>query len=191
MYDGGASVDPKEMKKLVIVCWLFGAAPALSQTPLNATHPIPTGKISWSDFTGSAEPGSPYWARTEWRVTYKYKYKPWRPYSDTVKVDLDVQPLLKNTSWVIPNRQGDELLLHEQGHFNFALLLAARFKKAADAAVFTKVDHEQKLQVLFTQSLLDVKQLEEQYDSETNHMRNKIAQLAWNLKMEAWLKAAQ
>ncbi|MGI4875423.1 MAG: DUF922 domain-containing protein [Janthinobacterium lividum] len=176
------------MKHLLILFWmLLGARTALSQ--VSDKQLVPAGKIVWSDFIGSVDFASPYWARTDWHVSYTYRTTSFR--YDTLRLNVKVQVLLKPTSWVLPNRQTDELLMHEQGHFNFALLLASLFKKAVVSTVFTKADYAQKVKELFANILTEVKQLEVQYDAETNHMKNKEAQLSWNKKLEELLKAAE
>ena len=174
---------------LFIVCFiLFSNVKKCSAQAVDADKVIENNKLSWSDFSGPLDETSKYWATTNWRVTYKYKafFR-----KDTATIDLIVTPVLKATSWVLPDKKSDELLVHEQGHFDFGLLVAAEFKKVIKSTVLLRSDYSQKISFIFNHILGNVKQLEIQYDEETNHMKNKKEQLRWNTKISEILKAAQ
>lgn len=178
------------MKKLFLIAWLLlGAGVTRSQSPAPDTRVIPTGQLAWSDFTGTVDANSPYWAHTSWRVSYTYRPIGFR--HDTVQLDVQVQPaLLASACWVRPGRESDGLLQHEQGHYDMALLLAAIFKKQASQLVLTRSTYSQQLRELFAGILAEIKQLEVQYDTETEHRKNSAAQLAWDRKLELLLRAA-
>ena len=172
-----------------IVCFiLFCNVEKCGAQAIDADEIIENNKLRWSDFAGPIDETSKYWARTNWRVAYKYKafFR-----KDTVTVDLIATPVLKATSWVLPDKKSDELLVHEQGHFDFGLLVAAEFEKAIKSTVLLRSDYSQKISFIFNSIIGNVKQLEIQYDEETNHMKNKKEQLRWNTKISEMLKAAQ
>lgn len=178
------------MKQLLFIAsLLLGAGAARSQTPVSDARPVPTGKIAWSDFVGEVDANSPYWAHTSWRVNYTYRPVSFR--HDTVQLSVQVQPLLLTSAcWVRPGQQSDGLLLHEQGHYDMALLLAAIFKKQVGLLVLKRGTYPQQVRELFAGVLEEIKQLEVQYDTETEHRKNAVSQLVWNQKLEALLQAA-
>lgn len=150
---------------------------------------IPDGKLKWSDYTGDIDKHSTYWATTYWNVHYKYRIVQF--HQDTVEVDLQVWPALQGNSWVFPNKESAELLQHEQGHYDFARLLTLNFKKEADSTVLLMNNYSRKLDSIFNAALNNIRQMEIQYDNETNHMWNRIEQKRWNKKIGDMLKAAE
>lgn len=149
---------------------------------------ITGGKLEWSDYTGEIDKNSIYWATTHWFVHYKYEIIQF--HGDTVKIDLQVWPALQGNSWVLPDKKTTELLQHEQGHFDFARLLSFEFKKEAGSTVLLINNCDRKLDSIFNAALSNIKQMEIQYDDETNHMRNRTEQKKWNKKIADMLKAA-
>ena len=147
------------------------------------------GKLKWSDFTGVIDRNSNFWATTYWNVHYKYKIIQF--HMDTVKIDLEVWPALKENSWVLPDKETTELLAHEQGHFDFARLLTLQFKKEAGSTVLLMNNYSRKLDSIFNADLDNIKQMEIQYDNETNHMWNRAAQKRWNKKISDMLQAEE
>jgi hypothetical protein len=147
---------------------------------------IPEGKLQWSDFMDEADKNSEYWADTYWYVQYKYNILEFR--GDTVIINLNVWPSLKTNSWVLPDKETDELLQHEQVHFDFARLVAFKFKNEAGSTILFKYNYPQKLDSIFNSILTNIMQMEKQYDDETNHMLNKPEQQRWNKKIADMLK---
>jgi len=150
---------------------------------------ITDGKLKWSDYTGEVDKYSTYWATTYWNVHYKYKIVQF--HHDTVTIDLQVWPALQENSWALPDKETTELLQHEQGHYDFALLLTLEFKKEADSTTLLMNNYNRKLDSIFNATLNNIQQMEIQYDNETNHMWNRPAQKRWNDKIADMLKAAE
>ena len=95
---------------------------------------------------------------------------------------------MEKNSWVLPNRKDNELLQHEQGHFDFAILSASEFKKIALSVTLLKSNYVRKIDSVFNATLNKYKQMEIQYDEETNHMLNKKQKMLWNKKFDEMLK---
>lgn len=177
-------------KPLIFACLLLASSAARSQTAAPGTRLVPTGKLAWTDFTGVVDANSSYWAHTGWRVSYTYR--PVRFRHDTVQLEVQVQPaLLAGDCWVRPGRQSDGLLAHEQGHYDMALLLAAIFKKQVGLLLLKRDTYPQQVRELYTGILEEIKRLEVQYDTETEHRKNGPAQLVWEQKLALLLKAAE
>jgi len=156
---------------------------------INPERIIPDGKLKWSDYTGKVDQHSTYWSTTYWYVHYKYRVIQLQ--GDTVKVDLQSWPALQERSWVLPSKRSAELLQHEQGHFDLARLLALEFKQEAGSTVLLRNNYSRKLDSIFNADLYDIKQMEIQYDTETNHMWDRAAQERWNKKIADMIKAAE
>lgn len=146
---------------------------------------IENGKLKWEDFSGPVDPNSKYSATTHWLINYKYKVLPAR--GDTVTVDLQVTTFLKGNSWVLPNKKSDELLEHEQGHFNVALIHSLKFKKAIMATTLLKSNYAETVNSIFKSIMSEANQMDLQYDEETNHALNRLEQKRWNQKFNSML----
>ncbi|WP_460913936.1 DUF922 domain-containing protein [Spirosoma areae] len=143
------------------------------------------GKLSWEDFSGPVEADSKYSATTYWQVNYTYKVL--SVHGDTVNLDWQVFTSLKGTSWVQPDKKTDELLQHEQGHFNIGQLCALRFNKVIKSTILLKSNYVEKINLIFKSILAEANQMDLQYDEETNHSRNRSEQKKWNQKINSLL----
>lgn len=149
---------------------------------------IPGDKLKWEYFTGKPDTASGYWATTLWDVYYKYNIVSF--HLDTVKVELHLLHFLNPNSWVLSDKETDELLKHEQVHFNTALLCEAEFKKAIDTTVLLMKDYGKTIDAVFNSILNNIRELNVQYDKETNHMWNRGAQKAWEEKINDMINKA-
>jgi hypothetical protein len=164
----------------------FSLLKASAQTLDTTGKAIPDGKLDWKYYTGQIDPNSKYWANTNCGVYYNFKMIP--SFSDTVKIILHSWTVLKNDSWVLPDKKSSELLEHEQGHFDFAILCSLEFEKKIRATKFLKIDYPQKIDSIFKVTLNKYKLLEVQYDKETNHMFDRNKQAEWNKTLETMIK---
>jgi hypothetical protein len=171
---------------LLIIFLIAGNIIKVSAQTSDTDKTISDGKLQWDYYTGQVDNNSNYWAMTYWGVYYKYKILPL--HGDTVITDLQTWTVLKKNSWILPNRKINELLQHEQGHFDFAILSASEFKKVVFSTILLKNNCAQKIDSVFNATLNKYKQMEIQYDEETNHMLNKKQQMLWNKKFEEMLK---
>ncbi|MCC5613171.1 hypothetical protein LC612_42465 [Nostoc sp. CHAB 5834] len=169
---------------LLIIFVVFVIANANAQN-VNVDKLIENGKLRWEDFSGPVDPASKYWATTYWLVKYKYKVLSFR--RDTVNIDLQTSVFLRGNSWVLPDKKTDELLEHEQGHFNMGILCTLKFKKEVASTVLLKSNYNEKIDLIFKSILMDINQMSLRYDEETNHMLNKSEQKKWNKKINNML----
>lgn len=176
------------MQKSNYLLLIFSIAFAITSTNAQSEYSnkiIENGKLRWEDFSGPVDPNSKYSAATHWLINYKYKVLSSR--GDTVNIDLQVTTFLRGNSWVVPDKKSDELLEHEQGHFNNALIHALKFKKAVTSTVLLKSNHNEKINLIFKSIMSDANQIDLQYDEETNHSRNRSEQKKWNQKFNSML----
>lgn len=142
-------------------------------------------KLTWSDFPGVPDAQSKYDAMTYWNVKYSYRYS-WAQ-SDTVSVAFTVQPLLKEQSWVKKNKKSDELLRHEQGHYDLAIICAELLRQNLAKGIYLKDNYAKVIDSIFQLTMQQVREMEEQYDAETNHMLRRDEQERWNQKIATLL----
>lgn len=93
----------------------------------------------------------------------------------TVKLSV-----LKENSWVVKGTQADDLLSHEQGHYDLAGLYARKLMRELEAI---RADDAPELQELVTaaieQSRTDSQAISDRYDDETDHGRKADVQRRW------------
>lgn len=94
----------------------------------------------------------------------------------------------KKNSWKKPQINSDYHLLHEQRHFDITRLGAENFIKALVKANFTKDNYNKVLDSVFDKTYAENIALQEQYDRETQHSINRVAQLKWNDKIADEIK---
>ena len=76
-------------------------------------------------------------------------------------------------------REGFTVLEAEQGHFDFARLLTLEFKKAIRSTILLKTNYTSKIDSIFNAILASIREMEIQYDKETDHMLNAKKQKLW------------
>ncbi|MBK7734978.1 MAG: hypothetical protein IPI36_06940 [Chitinophagaceae bacterium] len=138
------------------------------------------GKLTWDDFTGKADKSTPFKAFTSFR--YKTKIEGISFVGDTAiingyEVILELDP---KKSWAIKDEVSDELLVHEQGHFNIGILCIREIMVKFKQTKFTTSNFSQLLSNLFKSTTNKYSELTLNYDKETDHSKNKVQQEKWN-----------
>jgi len=137
-------------------------------------------KLTLDDFIGQVEENSSRDAYTSWRVSYRYK-----PSQQQNKYDFLVTlHFMSEKSWLRRDETTSssylqELLNHEQGHFAIGALMQQEVRRVLSEYTYTK-NFKMEIDSLFREVAEKYKKMEINYDKETNHMKNKIAQLKWN-----------
>ncbi|HVF80918.1 MAG TPA: DUF922 domain-containing protein [Flavisolibacter sp.] len=153
---------------------------------LNAQKVIINGKegnrpLVWADFTGSPDNSSPYFAYTYW--SSKFSFSGARFNGDVAIIDgfectLQLNP---QESWVKPGKQSEELLKHEQGHFNVGLLYIKDVVKKIKAASFTRANYQAEIKAILNEAHKKYVEMGNRYDEETAHSSNREQQGKWNV----------
>jgi len=135
-------------------------------------------KLSWSDFQGTTNSRSKYWAESHWNVDWSYQAK----ISDgKALVKVQAKCTLNNKkSWVREEKKSQSLLEHEQGHYYIGCLCALTFMKRVSSKKFSAANYKAEVQTLFNDTLKEYLKLEKLYDEETEHFRNKEQQRRWD-----------
>ena len=84
-------------------------------------------------------------------------------------------------SWILKDTIGNDVILHEQKHFDIAELYARKLRKQLQEMQFTnRKDAEHKLDSLSKVIDKEMDVYQDKYDNETDHSRNGIQQRKWN-----------
>jgi hypothetical protein len=141
--------------------------------PWDAAQPL-----QWSDFMGPVDNSSPFTAFTysgisyTWRVQYDQQHAP--QYSFTVLSYMN-----KSKSWLRNDgRLTDELLAHEQLHFDINEYFARVLLEAFKTSTYSSADASEIKQV-YDQVMQARRESQELYDEQTDHSKNKVNQAAW------------
>ena len=142
-----------------------------------------TYSISWSDFTQlSARPhGENEDAQIHPDISFSNFQLARNGRAATISgVDVNIS-LVSNDCWVVRAQMTNDLLTHEQGHYDIVALSAREFyntlmglSAASVHALQTKVT---RLHTKFQSSATAV---DSRYDTQTNHSRNTQKQQQWN-----------
>ena len=160
----------------------------LPELQTQAVNPIPGKKLTALDFKGDPDPGSQYLARTYVKISYAY-YDPKNCIvPGKVKLTVDVNAVMSDRSWMKTNMakrwgQLEELLSHEQGHYDIFQLFAARLQRTMEKSCFNKKNYTWEIDSVYKSMNRFYDSLQLTYDAETNHMRNKEMQVKWKKKI--------
>ena len=167
---------------VVFSCSIINAQPQ--------NYPINGRTLTWSDFKGTPDKDSRYWAYTYWNVYYRYDAP--QIIDNKVNINFKVWCELDSKSWVKSNPvielKKAQLLNHEQGHFNIAQILVKELEKNFKAHNYDINTYESEIKEIFNTTFAKYRELEKRYDNETNHMNNVTEQEKWNKFFQESLK---
>lgn len=84
--------------------------------------------------------------------------------------------------------QLEELLSHEQGHYDIAEIFAIHLKKTVSNDCFNKENYKARIDSVFRSMNRYYDSLQLRYDAETDHMRNKEIQVKWKGSIAEMMK---
>jgi hypothetical protein len=101
----------------------------------------------------------------------------------TILVNSDV-------SWVVAGHKTDELLVHEQVHFDIlGLKMRGMMQQIEELRKPSLTELGQALNELLQQTQTDASEMNETYDTETNHGINREAQARWEQRIREAIRA--
>lgn len=136
--------------------------------------------LQWSDFKGKPDDSSPYFAYTAWKTNVKFsgvRFEGEKAIFNGFEMTVEFD---QNKSWVKKGKETDELLKHEQGHFDVGLLYMQEVLNSVTAASFTRSSYKEEFKTFIEGIHLKYSEMGKQYDKETNHSINKEEQGKWN-----------
>jgi hypothetical protein len=144
-------------------------------------------KLVWTDFRADPRKGSHYAAEVFTSFAYEGKSS---VKDGVITVNLTAKAyVLKNSSWVRADAKNAYALNHEQRHFDIAKIIVERFKRKIQPDSLTLEDYNSIIQYQFIESFREMNRMQTQYDNETNHSINQVAQERWNQKIDAELRS--
>jgi len=145
-------------------------------------------KLTWNDFTGQVDESSLFVAFT-W-YNYKFKYSSAQFIGDSV-VLKDFQVILQldpKKSWAKQDKVTDDLLIHEQGHFNIGILFMNELLLKINSAKFFRNSWTTDFPKVIKEVSQKYAEMGVTYDEETNHAKNKRQQAKWNEMFQSTIK---
>ena len=172
-------------------------------------------KLTWDDFQGEVPKDAPEGIDAQssvgvfsnWQTSFKCTNagkSGKRKCTVTITAPSAEARFNPNTSWVRPNARTDDLLQHEQGHFDIAEVFARKKREqmskfvgqsesaVADTDAEAKKAAEEKIAKKFMEVCEAITKEEDAmhhaYDTQTNHGKNKEQQEKWNEKIKKLLE---
>lgn len=138
------------------------------------------GKLTWDDFTGKVNKDVEFNAFTSYK--FHTKVGGIKFVGDSAIIDgFDIILYFDHkNSWVKKGKTTDELLMHEQGHFNLGILCIREIRRKFKEAKFTKNNYNSLLQSMVSESSKKYHEMGLTYDKETDHSKNAEQQTKWN-----------
>lgn len=106
-----------------------------------------------------------------------------------IHVDMAIKiSVAKSDCWV-KGEKDDYVLNHEQRHFDIEKIVGERYKRKLSAMKLPTDNFYGPINVEYLQALRDATSLQKQYDAETRHGEDRVAQAEWNEKIDKELRA--
>lgn len=138
-------------------------------------------KLAWSDFKGIPIPNVPYHASVNSGIGYSFKSQIIN--GKTVVTTVVNSYFYPEFSWKLNvDESNPELLAHEQLHWDITELHTKIVRKEFNKYVPGKNPKED-IKAIFSRVEAQRKNMQQQYDKETSHGRNKEAQRNWEMKV--------
>ena len=144
--------------------------------------------LNWNDFKGKPVDGSDAAAITSAGFGIKLSFKRFERASELlIAVNCSFS---KKNSWVKPNHKTSYILNHEQRHFDVAYIHTMRFITRLQNAKFTATNYTSVIEKIYKETAIEMAQMQNEYDSESDHSRNAETQTEWNEKIAKILSSA-
>lgn len=139
-------------------------------------------KLTWGDFMGTPKMHSDFVAQTVSVIEQSYT-------CNHGEFQFDIKAKFnRERSWTKTYRN-KEVLLHEQKHFDLTEIYARKMRKAYlglnDPCQYSMDD----LGLIYDEYFEELKNIQNQYDAETDHGLKKQRQLEWNAMIERKLRS--
>jgi Holliday junction resolvase RusA-like endonuclease len=136
-------------------------------------------KLVWDDFKAAPLQMGNVAALTSTHLGFSYKMS-----DGKVSYFIECQ-FEKNKSWGLV--KNDNVLRHEQGHFDIAEMFARKLYKELSAYQFNRNTFQKDLDNIYKKIVDEKTKYQQLYDDETNYSQDKNNQEEWLKKIEAEL----
>jgi hypothetical protein len=164
----------------IIACIYCLSVPEMNGQTIIVRGKPSNGILTWDDFTGNPVKQSPFSAQTTTRF-YTNIRSP-KMYGDTVRfrhieVIVELDSVL---SWSRPKERTENLLIHEQTHFDIAIICAKAYLRRLNETIFTRSTVDSLLNQIHDQSMNEYRAMQKRYDEQTRNGKDKQKQQQWN-----------
>ena len=178
---------------LILALLLLLSNPVLSQP--NFSIPA-TKKLTTADFKGVPNETVDFLAQTNPVISLTYSKPIGCKENGKVKLKVETGVSVSERSWIKLSKIKtpellNALLSHEQGHYDMGTIFSIELKKILSDICFDKDDYKQQVDSVFKSMYARYDALQKEYDSDTDHMANKIRQIKWKEKIAAMWKNIQ
>lgn len=172
------------MKKLLLLFCLLPAVTFAQKITINGKEG--NRPLVWKDFDGKVNKEAPYWAATYASIGCDLINSDGVKNGETPKFQVTVG--FGKESWANRKKElSDDLLKHEQGHFDIALICGAELQKRLDDTTFTLKTCRAVSSRMYQEAYAKLRKMQFDYDRETNHSKNSEEQAKWNAALAAGL----
>ncbi len=145
-----------------------------------------TRNLKWSDFQGEAQYNTTAAAVTASGITFSYSVR--TSDGSIVSFNANVEAhFYPDNSWYIPERCNDYILKHEQLHFDITELFVRIFRSRMSQLKVTQ-NVKRDLDRIHREVNQELNEMQEAYDTQSDHSRNKESQAKWNAYVAEHLK---
>ena len=137
-------------------------------------------KLTWADYKGTAKPGTDAAASTATYLGIEYNFNN-KGFGYKITCSFS-----KTKSWGL--HKTDYILAHEQGHYDIAEIFARMLNKRMSDYKFNKNSFKTDLKKIYETITSEKEEMQNSYDSETNHSIIKEKQKEWLKKIEKMLR---
>ncbi|MEQ8304631.1 MAG: DUF922 domain-containing protein [Cyclobacteriaceae bacterium] len=142
-----------------------------------------TQKLTWVDFQEKAPTQDPHAARSRVEVRYESQV------DKHGAMTMDIESIfIRELSWVKPQNKNDQLLHHEQYHFNITEVWARKLRKEIIGKRWNKKTLEKDFGTLFKKIMNALDKEQSAYDNQTNHSKAETIQAEWESKIDNELR---
>lgn len=145
-----------------------------------------TKQLTWDDFRGTPPSGANFVASTNSGMSFSFSYSE-KNGKRTIKHSV-ICHFYPEQSWFKPDKVSEYILKHEQTHFDISELHARILRKRIAETEFSK-DSKKEIEAVYQKTEQERQNLQDQYDLETDHSKNKEEEYRWRQKIANQLKA--
>jgi hypothetical protein len=139
--------------------------------------------LNWSDFQGEPEKNRSTAASSSIAIPYGFKANSKGEVKGQLRVYFE-----KDKSWSKEQKQSNRLLAHEQLHFDIAELNRRKLVKALKEAKLDETNFKEKLENIVLEHWNGIyREMQDQYDRETDFSKNAAKQEEWRIKINRLL----
>lgn len=158
----------------------------------NAELPL-MKKLTTTDFKGQPDELVDYLAQTTPVISLRYSGSTNCAENGKIKLKVETGVSVSERSWLKLSKIKtpellNALLSHEQGHYDMGAIFSIELKKTLSGICFDKAGYKQQVDSVFKSMYARYDTLQKEYDTDTDHMRNKNMQLEWKQKIAAMWK---